>query len=164
MNNRFAARCVHCDQWIKPGLGLLDKHNGQWIVSHDGPCPDIAPPPANPVTEPGMYAHAGVFYKVQLSRAGRLYAKRVVITDTGAGHEVVFVYQAGAVSALAATDRLTADQAREFGMLYGTCCNCGITLTDERSVAAGYGPVCARNNGWAYPTTAEAAKILAAAS
>jgi hypothetical protein len=39
---------------------------------------------------------------------------------------------------------MTLDQAKAFGALYGACCNCGKTLTDERSIEAGIGPVCAR--------------------
>lgn len=33
--------------------------------------------------------------------------------------------------------------AREYGHLTGSCCFCGLTLTDERSTEVGYGPVCA---------------------
>jgi len=35
--------------------------------------------------------------------------------------------------------------ARAYGQRLGTCCFCGLTLTDGRSVAMGYGPICARN-------------------
>ena len=38
--------------------------------------------------------------------------------------------------------KLTLAQAREFGMIYGTCVCCGRTLTDELSVYLGIGPVC----------------------
>ena len=43
---------------------------------------------------------------------------------------------------------MDADQAAQFGALYGVCCNCGRELSDERSIHAGYGPTCAANNGW----------------
>lgn len=39
--------------------------------------------------------------------------------------------------------RLTTERARELGQLYGMCVRCGATLTDEDSIAAGIGPVCA---------------------
>ena len=42
---------------------------------------------------------------------------------------------------------LTAEQAAEFGHLYGMCVYCGRGLTDERSIAVGYGPICAENHG-----------------
>lgn len=37
--------------------------------------------------------------------------------------------------------------AKLYGKLTGACCYCGTTLTDERSVAEGYGPICAVKNG-----------------
>jgi len=36
-------------------------------------------------------------------------------------------------------------KAREHGKTTGNCCFCGIELTDPRSLAAGYGPICAGN-------------------
>jgi len=38
--------------------------------------------------------------------------------------------------------RLTLKHAREFGALYGTCCVCARTLTNELSIHLGIGPVC----------------------
>jgi hypothetical protein len=55
---------------------------------------------------------------------------------------------------------LTQDEAAAFGRQHGFCCNCCRDLTDDRSLAAGYGPVCADNLGWWYPTADEAAAIL----
>ncbi len=39
--------------------------------------------------------------------------------------------------------KMTLEEAEEFGALYGFCCRCGRTLTDENSIEAGIGPVCA---------------------
>lgn len=38
--------------------------------------------------------------------------------------------------------KLSLDEAREFGELYGVCCCCGRTLTNELSIALGIGPIC----------------------
>lgn len=38
---------------------------------------------------------------------------------------------------------LTLDEAKTFGRMYGFCMRCGRTLTDEGSIAAGIGPICA---------------------
>lgn len=46
--------------------------------------------------------------------------------------------------------------AAEHGRLTGNCCFCNIPLTDERSTAVGYGPVCAKN--WGLPWGAKAVK------
>jgi Family of unknown function (DUF6011) len=96
----------------------------------------------SPLTGPesvGMYRVGSVFYKVQLSQAGRLYAKEVVASPTG----VRFEYAPGAIRSITPDHRITMDQAKEFGMQYGACCWCGRTLTDDKSIAAGIGPVCA---------------------
>jgi hypothetical protein len=51
------------------------------------------------------------------------------------------------------TDALTqlsenpSDTAAHYGKLTGSCCFCNLTLTDARSVAAGYGPICAGHYG-----------------
>jgi hypothetical protein len=40
-----------------------------------------------------------------------------------------------------------AEAAAEYGHLTGVCCFCGRRLTDERSTAVGYGPICAGHYG-----------------
>lgn len=108
--------------------------------------------PVEPVTEPGMYRGAdGAIYKVQRSKgdATRLYAK-VLTAITGerlreSDDAIVaweFRYAAGAVRSLTPSQRLTLDEAKAFGIRYGVCCVCGITLKDATSVQAGIGPVC----------------------
>ena len=63
------------------------------------------------------------------------------------------------------TRLLTAAEASAFGKGIGRCFNCMSIgrpghLTDDRSLAVGYGETCATNNGWWYPNEAEAGKIL----
>lgn len=116
---------------------------------------------SEPVTEPGMYfANGGdTIYKVQkaVHGSGNLYAKELVVEEPdcggcangepcGAGCKwtVKFVYAPGAIKRLKASDKMTYEQAREFGAVYGTCVNCGRTLTNELSIALGIGPVCGR--------------------
>lgn len=50
--------------------------------------------------------------------------------------------------------------AAEFGHLTGHCCFCSLALKDERSVAVGYGPVCAEKFGvpWGETPKAKPAK------
>lgn len=43
--------------------------------------------------------------------------------------------------------------AKHYGHETGECCFCGLTLTDERSVTAGYGPICAAKYGLAWGGT-----------
>lgn len=44
---------------------------------------------------------------------------------------------------ITAEHRMTLDQAKEYGKVTGTCCNCGRKLTNEESIANGIGPRCA---------------------
>lgn len=86
--------------------------------------------------EIGMYRVDGEIFKVQQSReSGRLYAKK--LTEDG------FEYAAGAIRHIKASDRMTLEEAKEYGQMTGTCCNCGRTLTNEESIRDGIGPICA---------------------
>lgn len=89
----------------------------------------------------GMHKVEDRIYKVQRAVHGsrNLYAKRLVQH----GENWSFEYAPGAMRNLSNETRMTLDEARAFGALYGTCCACGRTLTDESSIAAGIGPVCA---------------------
>lgn len=97
------------------------------------------------VQDAGMYQNpdTNVIYKVQsaIHGSGRLYAKRLVVD--GNTNAVSFGYDRGAIKNLNARWRMTSEQAKEFGALYGSCMVCGRTLTNEASIEAGIGPVCA---------------------
>lgn len=113
---------------------------------------------ATPVELPdGIYFKDGVVYKVikAVHGSGHSYAKRLVPpterTD-GARDPVMglqghsrgrFEFAKGMVRELTADDKMTLEQARSYGALYGICSNCGATLTDEGSIERGMGPVCA---------------------
>jgi hypothetical protein len=92
----------------------------------------------------GMHKVEGVIYKVQraVHGSGNLYAKRLIVDITD--HTASFEYAPGAIKQLSEATKMTLDEAKKFGVLYGTCCVCGRTLTNEDSIAAGIGPVCAR--------------------
>lgn len=94
-----------------------------------------APSSGDPVTEPGLYMRDGMVYKVQQSKIGRLYAKALVGTS--------FTYEVGAIARLRGSDLMSKEDAAAYGRTTGVCCVCGRLLTDEGSVAAGIGPVCA---------------------
>lgn len=49
----------------------------------------------------------------------------------------------------------TANVAAMYGRRTGSCCFCGLGLTDERSIHVGYGPTCAKNWGMPYPTKSQ---------
>lgn len=57
-----------------------------------------------------------------------------------------------------------AETASKYGKLTGRCCFCNGKLTDNKSLAAGYGPTCAKNFGladkWRAASSAPAVKTL----
>jgi hypothetical protein len=80
-------------------------------------------------------------FKVQraVHGSGRLYAKELHPDADGSW---TFKYAPGALNLLAATDKMTREQAKKFGALYGTCVRCGRTLTREDSIDRMMGAVC----------------------
>lgn len=100
--------------------------------------------PSESVTD-GMYRdpQSETIYKVQYNKAQgdgrRAYAKRLIVEDGN----VRFEYTSGAMRFIRPEWRMTLEDAKAFGALYGSCCVCGRTLTDENSIADGIGPVCA---------------------
>lgn len=99
--------------------------------------------PAESVTE-GMYERNGEIFKVQraVHGSGNLYAKKLTQGRDAFDDEWTFEYAPGAIRRLRARDKMTIERAKEFGALYGVCCVCAATLTNEESIAAGIGPVC----------------------
>lgn len=108
------------------------------------------------VTEDGMYrTPTGIIFKVQQAKqgSGHLYAKRLVIdtpaetndygkvTAPAKGH---FEYDRGAIGRLRPEWKMSVDDAKGFGKLYGMCCVCAADLTDDQSIAEGIGPVCGK--------------------
>lgn len=73
--------------------------------------------------------------RVKKSRGtDRLYAERMNPETGKFGYERGLVYNLG--------ERMTVEQAREWGARLGRCSICGAKLTDNKSVDDGIGPVC----------------------
>lgn len=100
----------------------------------------------------GMHYMNGSVYKVQraVHGSGNVYAKKLHLEFEEKLDEIVstkatFVYAPGAVRYLNEHTLMSLQKAKEFGALYGTCCVCGKTLTNEVSIKEGIGPVCEKN-------------------
>ena len=119
---------------------------------------NIAAVPGTALVSPGMYRNptTGKIWKVQYNKAngsGRyLYAKSLdveteAVKDTSGAivkpAVAKFNYAPGAMRHIRPEWRMSLDQAKAFGAMYGVCCRCGTPLTDEESIAAGIGPICA---------------------
>jgi hypothetical protein len=110
-----------------------------------------APAGAAQLTEPCVCKVGDKWYRARWNRAKtNLYAERIVVTGEGENASVSFTYVAGMIRKLTTADRVTMIDAKEFGMAFGCCCNCGRKLTTSTSIEHGYGPVCAAHNGWPY--------------
>jgi len=119
--------------------------------------------------EDGMYRMDGTIFKVQhaVHGSGHQYAKKLVGHRYCEGHESTdgpignvtycngdcrpagetewkFEMAPGMIRRLLPEHKMSLADAKKFGALYGTCCVCGRTLTDEVSIEAGIGPVCAQ--------------------
>lgn len=122
----------------------------------------FTPRDRKPAAEEGFYVRTEtrdgestrVFYKVQIAHhgSGLPYAKRLNVfpeSVQGPDGELVTRVNAswdrapGVVNELTADQRLSLEEAQAFGKLYGVCCCCATILTDEKSIAAGIGPICA---------------------
>jgi hypothetical protein len=133
--------------------------------------PNAVPPRPARVTQDGMYRHpeSGVIYKVQFNKGEgdgrRLYAKKLVVVEEPERNEdgtikrgpdgkatkpavIKFVYARGAVLRLNASMRMSKEEAKAFGALYGTCVRCGRDLTLEESIDRMMGRKCASKMGW----------------
>lgn len=95
---------------------------------------------AEPISEDGIYVFEGETYKIQWNRdETHLYGKRMIVE----GNSVFWRYEAGIPMAIAGARKLTLEEAKEFGKLYGSCIVCSRKLTNEESIVAGIGPICA---------------------
>lgn len=140
------------DARVKVMAGRLSSKDASALIDALLLAPKWAEPEtaaAAPATEPedGIYVDTDdegsrVFkvYKM-VHGSGRQGVKRLVVDEHGSGR---FEYVGLAAKHLpTAARRMTLEEAAAFGRLYGVCVRCGRTLTDEGSIAAGIGPICA---------------------
>jgi len=123
------------ERQVEAVLASRDRE-AQWRAERS---PDpVASTEAKPV-EDGWYVVEGEPWKVQWNREKtRKYAKRLVDRE--------WLYVPGGLGIVARKgEPMTLEVAQQYGKLYGVCAICGRTLTDEKSIADGIGPVCAHN-------------------
>lgn len=143
---RQVAREVDEDLWAEEAYALSKETADEAARAAQSPrsaTPQDAglapqPAPRAPMGEvsDGWYVVDGEPWKVQWNRERtHTYAKRLV--------DGQWVFVSGGLSTIRQRgERMTVEQAAEYGKLYGVCAVCGRTLTDESSIAAGIGPVC----------------------
>jgi hypothetical protein len=116
-------------------------HGLQTAMARLSALPRKGQPTGQPVTEPGLYRREGVVFYVQWNKAQtHLYAKEAKLGPDGKWERE---YAPGAMRFLRDTDRMTVEQAEEFGRDHAWCAICGRYLTNPESIARGIGPICA---------------------
>lgn len=107
--------------------------------------PDAPKPKAARVDEPELrkgdvHVVDGSYYRVHVAQgSGNLYACK------WDGER--FDYERGAIKLLNPGNKITAEQAAEFGHMFERCCFCSHDIDTPESTAAGYGPKCAAKHG-----------------
>lgn len=101
--------------------------------------------------------------QVQITDGGRFGSNRYFgrIDEAGVlhdGQDMIPSVRAMLVSLSADPEKAAAAH----GHLTGECCFCGLGLTDGRSIAVGYGPVCAEKFGLAWGAEKAATEVTAA--
>jgi hypothetical protein len=97
--------------------------------------------PAKVTLDDGLYMLDGEVYKVKRSNgAGRQYASVLVPGADGKGGS--FHYAKGVVYRLTPESKMTIEQAKAHGALYGQCACCGRLLSNDESIELGIGPIC----------------------
>jgi len=86
----------------------------------------------------GIYLNQQGIFKLYRTQSGYLFAKHLQKDGTWVGFP-------GAANKLRPETKMTLEQAKHYGKMYGMCIVCGRTLTDEESIAKGIGPVCEAN-------------------
>lgn len=139
--SRVVASDIRADLEARLADGTLDKARASSAIDSLR----VAPKATAPKVElaEGVYRKDGVIFRVHRSReSGNLYAKRLEFDLFGSKPR--FVYSKGAITALAPDHKMSREDAKAFGVETGICCVCGAFLTDDKSVAEGIGPVCAK--------------------
>lgn len=117
----------------------------------------------------GVYRKDGTFYKVYhtVHGANVQVAKVLLVTPKGQdadGNELfggTWEYVGKKpLYTLRPEHKLTQDEAKQFGLVYGMCVRCARDLTREESIHVGYGATCAGHEGWWYPTKTELKALL----
>ena len=152
----------------KDPVGTMERPSGEAFFEDEEPKKGVETQhDFGPVGE-GYYRKDGIIWKVVRNQADTaFYAKHYVIDfekrdamrelleqaqESGDDKTIgllgrktmgTWEYVPGMYQALRKGDALTQEEAKKWGALYGICCRCGRLLTNEDSIEAGIGPICA---------------------
>lgn len=159
--NKFAKECSKCNGLVETGKGWAVQTDKGWRTYHAiNECGSAQPSAPLITVEPKKaYRCADGTVAIAYTTQNKFLAvRRLVIDEDGRGG---LEYWKGGLSVVRATGTLLSqEEASQLGKTYGFCICCGKDLSEDTSLAVGYGATCAENNGWWYPSTKEARDIL----
>lgn len=157
--NKFSKPCTVCGGLVDTGKGWAVQTAKGWGTYHAiNECGQSAPSRIEVEPKRAYRCEDGTVAIAYTTQNKRIAVRRLVVHEDGTGS---LEYWAGGVSIVRATGSLlTQEQASELGKVYGFCICCGKDLSEDTSLAVGYGATCASNNDWWYPTPKEAREIL----
>jgi hypothetical protein len=158
--NRYSKPCAKCGHLVGLSAGHAVQTANGWLTFHRiNECVEGSAQTLIEVVPKHAYKCAdGTVAIAYTTQNGRVAVRRLVIDEDGVGG---LEYWQGGVSVVRSTGTLlTAEEASSLGKTYGFCICCGKSLSEDTSLAVGYGSTCAENNGWWYPTAKEARNIL----
>lgn len=147
--NSYDGKCHTCGWDVEMGKGYYFSHptGYGWAMHHKvGECPAGTPPVEQELETGRIYTIEDengntAFARVKESKAGNQY----VMVNRGHGWK----YEKETIRTVRKSGNLlTSEQAAAFGHMTGTCIVCEKELSTNESLSVGYGPVCAKNNGW----------------
>lgn len=161
---RFDKECSVCGAHVSEGVDPVAEFPGRRFVNYCQACASSDPAEAQ--------AKADAEYQARLDEALRhpglhLADNKVWRVDADGVHARRFgpyFRPVQSFPALNADTLLTGDRATAYAAQHGCCIACNESIghgTERRSLAVGYGPVCAKRYGWRYPSKDEAEAILA---
>jgi len=161
--NRYGKPCQLCNAPVAQGNGHAVQTANGWLTYHrKDECVTEAPTVVQTFIElepkRAYRCSDGTIAIAYTTRNGYTAVRRLVIDEDGQGG--LEYWQGGAPIVRATGTLLTQEEASELGKTYGFCICCSKLLSEDTSLAVGYGSTCAENNGWWYPTTKEAREIL----
>lgn len=157
IKNRYSKPCTLCGHEVAPDEGFAVQTSEGWLTYHA----KDACPQGGAVTEERISIQPkrsyvlddGTIIVAYTTQNGYLAVRRLVVEDGSASLEY---WKGGlAIAKRTVARALTQEEAGRLGKTHGICCVCARPLTDDRSLFVGYGPECAGNNGWWYPTHKE---------
>jgi hypothetical protein len=159
--NKYGKACASCRGFVDAGKGWCVQTGTGWQTYHAlNECGQSAPATDRIEVESkrAYRCEDGTIAIAYTTQNGHIAVRRLVIHEDGKGS---LEYWKGGVSIVRATGTLlTQEEASTLGKTYGFCICCGKDLSEDTSLAVGYGATCAGNNDWWYPTAKEAREIL----